>query len=83
MQFGIDEYAKAIFIKGKVTETSNVNLDKQDVITELEPAKSYKYRGVFEGEGIKHFSDERIGRNVSVGLQQYSRQNLVQEAESK
>ncbi|CAI9715280.1 Hypothetical predicted protein [Octopus vulgaris] len=58
LQFGLNKCAKATFIKEKMTETSNVYLDQQNTIKELDPAESYKYLGVIEGGWNKAFSDE-------------------------
>lgn len=37
---------------------SNDNLDKQDIIKELEQAEGYKYLGVIDGGGNQTFSFE-------------------------
>lgn len=56
MQFGFDKCATAVFIKGKMTEISNVNINQ-----ELEQAENYLYQEVLEGNGIKYsLTKERI-----------------------
>ncbi|KAF7218105.1 putative LOC107393841-like protein [Nothobranchius furzeri] len=54
MQFGLDKCAKATFKKGKLTSTSNIQLDQETVIMELNQEDTYKYLGVNEGDGIQH-----------------------------
>ena len=54
MEFGLDKCAKATFKKGKLVQTSSIDLDIQTKIQELEPGEAYKYLGVNEGEGIQH-----------------------------
>ncbi|KAF7224300.1 putative LOC107388682-like protein [Nothobranchius furzeri] len=54
MQFGLDKCAKATFKKGKLTSTSNIQLDQETVVMELNQEETYKYLGVSEGDGIQH-----------------------------
>lgn len=54
MEFGLDKCAKATFLKGKLSETSSLNLDVDTIIKELDQNETYKYLGVNEGNGIKH-----------------------------
>jgi len=54
MQFGLDKCAKATFKRGKLTQTSDLQLDINTVIKELDHENAYKYLGVNEGNGIQH-----------------------------
>ena len=54
MEFGLDKYAKATFIKGKLTKTSNIVLNQDTAIKELDQEGTYKYLGINEGDGIHH-----------------------------
>ena len=54
MEFGLDKCAKATFKRGKLTETSDIQLDTDTCIKELEQENTYKYLGVDEGDGIQH-----------------------------
>ena len=40
--------------RGKLVKTSNIIIDNQTIIKELEQEKSYKYLGVNEGDEIQH-----------------------------
>ena len=48
MEFGLDKCAKATFKRGKLTETSNLQLDIDTCIKELDQEDTYKYLGVDE-----------------------------------
>ncbi|XP_066926768.1 uncharacterized protein [Clytia hemisphaerica] len=54
MEFGLDKCAKATFIRGRIRQTSDILLDLDNSIKELDPEQTYKYLGVNEGEGIQH-----------------------------
>ena len=54
MEFGLDKYSKATFIKGKLTKTSNIVLNQDTAIKELDQEGTYKYLGINEGDGIQH-----------------------------
>jgi len=54
MQFGLDKCAKATFRKGKLTSTSDIHLEQDTIIKELNQEDTYKYLGVNEGDGIQH-----------------------------
>ncbi|XP_042889217.1 uncharacterized protein LOC122264411 [Penaeus japonicus] len=54
MDFGLDKCAKASFVRGKLRESTPIQLDIDTVIKELNPEDSYKYLGVCEGDGIDH-----------------------------
>ena len=54
MDFGLDKCAKATFVKGKLQNSTAINLDFDTTIKELNSEESYKYLGVNEGDGINH-----------------------------
>ena len=54
MEFGLDKYANATFIKGKLTKTSNIVFNQDTAIQELDQEGTYKYLGINEGVGIQH-----------------------------
>ena len=54
MEFGLDKCAKATFKRGRLTKTTDLELDVDTVIEELEQESTYKYLGVSEGDGIQH-----------------------------
>lgn len=43
---------KAAFKKGKLTKKSNIQLDLDTVIKELDQEKTYKYLGIDESDNI-------------------------------
>lgn len=54
MEFGLDKCAKATFQRGQLANSSNIELNVNTVIQELEQEGTYKYLGVNEGDGIQH-----------------------------
>ena len=54
MEFGLDKCAKATFIKGKLTKTSNIVVNQTITIQELYQEGTYKYLGIYESDGIQH-----------------------------
>ena len=54
MQFGLDKCAKATFKRGKLTETSSIEIDEATSIQEIDQEGTYKYLGINEGDGIQH-----------------------------
>ena len=54
MEFGLDKCAKATFIRGRLTSTSEVKLNEDTSIRELDQEETYKYLGIYEGDGIQH-----------------------------
>ena len=46
MAFGLDRCAKATFKRGKLTETSDIQIDLDTCIKELNQESTYKYLGV-------------------------------------
>lgn len=64
MKYGLYSWVKATFIKAKMTESSYVNLEQQDIIKKLEPVKSYKYQAGTQRERIQTFSD--VGKDYKI-----------------
>ena len=60
MKCGLDERAKASFKGGKLTETSNVQIDPDTCIKQLEQEGAYKYLGVNEGDGVQHATVKEV-----------------------
>ena len=54
MEFGLERSAKAAFKRGKLTETSDLQLDTDTCIRELEQEGVYKCLGINEGDGKQH-----------------------------
>ena len=54
MEVGLEKSAKATFKRGKLTETSDLQLDTDTCIRELDQEGVYNYIGINEGDGIPH-----------------------------
>ena len=54
MQFGLAKCAKATFYRGKLTQTTDITVDTNTTIKELEQEGAYKYLGINEGDSIQH-----------------------------
>ena len=54
MNFYLDKFAKASFIKGKLSSTGDIELGKATPINEVDPDSVYTYLGVDESDGIQH-----------------------------
>ena len=54
MAFGLDKCAKATFKRGRLTKTTDLHLDVNTVIEELEQESTFKYLGVNEVDGLQH-----------------------------
>ena len=54
MEFGLEKCAKATFKRGKLTKTSDLQIDINTSIRELDQEEAYKYLGINEGDGIQH-----------------------------
>ena len=54
MDFGLDKCVKVTFKRGKIVSTSNIHLDIDNIIKELDNEEMYKYLGIYEGDGIQH-----------------------------
>ena len=54
MEFGLEKCAKATFKRGRLTETSDLQLATDTCIRELDQEEVYKYLGINEGDRIQH-----------------------------
>ena len=54
MQFGLEKCAKATIKRGKLTQTTDIRVDINTTIKELEQESAYKYLAINEGDGIQH-----------------------------
>ena len=63
-EFGLDKCAKASFIKGKLTRTTNVEMDVDITIRELDQDETYKYLQIDEGNGMQHSKMKEMIRKV-------------------
>ena len=76
MEFGLDKCATATFKHGKFQKSTNIQLDANTVIRNLDQDEVYKYLGVHEGDGIRHAKmKEQIRKEC------YRRVRLVLETE--
>ena len=62
MEFGLDKCAKATFIRGRLTSTSEIKLNEDISIRELDQEETYKYLGIDEGNGMQHAKMKEIIR---------------------
>ena len=76
MEFGLEKSAKATFKRGKLTETSDLQLDTDTCIRELDQEGVYNYLGINEGDGIPH-----AAMKVKVRKEYYRRLRLVLKSE--
>ena len=54
MEFGLDKCAKATFKRGRLADSSNIELDVNTIIQNLGQEGTYKYLGVSEGDQVQH-----------------------------
>ena len=54
LQFGFDKCTIASFKKGKLTKVTNIELNHESIIQELDPDGAYKCLSIYESNGIKH-----------------------------
>ena len=54
MEIGQDKCGTATFIKGKLTKKSDIALNQDTTIMDLDQEGTYKYLGKNEGDGIQH-----------------------------
>ena len=52
--FVLDKCAKALFLLGKLTQTSDIIRDSENIIKKLGQEKSYMYSAVDEENGFQH-----------------------------
>lgn len=56
IEFGLKKCAKVSFKSGTLAETSDLQIDTDICIKELDKEGTFKYLGVSEGDGIRHFA---------------------------
>ena len=71
MDFGLDRYAKASFVKGKLNRTTAAELDIDTAICELDQDETYKYLGIDEGNGMQHSKMKEKIKSVIDEQEQY------------
>ena len=54
MEFGLDKCAKATFKRGRLADSSNIELDANIIIQDLDQEGTYKDLGVSDGDGVQH-----------------------------
>ena len=60
----MNKCAKATFKRGRPTETTNMELDADTCIRDLEQEGTFKYLGVIEGDGIQHATMKEKVRKI-------------------
>ena len=68
MEFGLEKCTKATFKRGKLTETSDLQLDTDTCIRELDQEGVYRYLGINEGDGIQHAAMKERVRKENCAL---------------
>ena len=80
MEFGIKMCAILVMKIGKRQLTDGMELPNQDKIKTLAENETYKYLGILEADTIKQVEmKDKIQKNISGGLENYSRQNSTVE----
>ena len=54
MEFGLGKCEKAAFIRGRLTSKSDIRLNEDTSIRELDQKETYKYLRIDEGDGTQH-----------------------------
>ena len=54
MEFGSDKSAKATFVRGRLTSTSEIKLNEDTSIRELDQKETCKCLGIDKGDGMQH-----------------------------
>ena len=76
MDFELEKCAKATFKRGKLTKPSDLQIDINTSIRELDQEEAYKYLGINEGDGIQH-----AAMKEKVRKEYYRRVRLVLKSE--
>ena len=73
MEYGLDKCAKAIFKRGRLADSSNIELDVNTIIQDLDQGGTYKYLGgTRETESSTLRSKRRSGKSTTAGSGWYS-----------
>ena len=59
MECGLDRCAKATFNHGKMVKPTNIVLNDNTVIKELDQDDTYKYLGVNDSNGMQHYHERK------------------------
>ena len=54
IKIGLEKFAKATFLKGRLEKSTSIELDNSMKIKELEQEDVYKHLGVNESNGTQH-----------------------------
>ena len=80
MEFGIEKCTMLVMKSGKRQLTDGMELSNKDKIKTLVENEIYKYLGILEADTIKQVEmKEKIRKNISGELENYSRQNSIAE----
>ncbi len=83
MEFGLEKCAKAIFKRGQLIQITNIDLDIDTAIKDIEQEGTYKYLGVNEGEGIQHATMKGSWKSTTEEWEWSWRANWMQPSDSK
>ena len=76
MEFGLDKFAKATFKRGRLADSSNIELDVNTIIQDIDQEGTYKYLEVSEGDGV-----QRSQMKEKIRKEHYRRILMVLESE--
>ena len=77
MEFGLDKCAKATLKRGRLADSSNIELHVNTIIQDLEQEPTYKYHGVGERDGVQHFQmKEKIRKEYYRGIRMVLKSEL-------
>ena len=84
MEFGIEKWAMIVMKSGKRHLTDGMELSNQDKIRTFAENETDIYLGILEADTIKHVEmKDKIQKNISGELENYSRQKSLAETLSK
>ena len=84
MEFDMEKRAMLVMKSGKRHLTDGMEQPSQDKIRTLAESETYKYLGILEADTIKQVEmKDKIQKNISGELENYSRQNSLAETLSK
>ena len=84
MEFGIEKCALLVMKSGKRHLTDEMELSNQDKFRTLAENETDKFLGILEADTIKQVEmKEKIKKNISGELENYSRQSFLAENWSK
>ena len=84
LEFSIKKCARFVVKSGKRHLTDGLELPNQDKVRTLAENETYKYLGILEADTIKQVEmKDKIQKNISGELENYTRQNSLAESSSK